>query len=242
LVGGHEVSIIDFDRDIAARPQFPNDYSLLYTIPPLVPDSRMERLLALLDPKPARIVYISTSAVYGDSGGRLVDESAPVDPLTGRARRRVAAEQRLRTWCVRHHCDWIILRAPAIYGPDRLSLDRLQKGEPVLAESDAHPGNRIHVDDLVRCCIAAMQSDAPSGIYNVADGDFRSASWFANTVARIAGLPRPPEISRHEAEETFSEMRMSFLNESRRLDNTKMRQVLSVEPRDPEAGIRDSLS
>ena len=240
---GHEVAAIDFDRDISNQPRLPNDYSLLYTVPPPATkhDSRLERLVALLNPAPARIVYISTSGVYGDRAGQLIDETTPVNPHTDRAWRRVNAERLLQKWCAQHHCELSVLRTPAIYGPARLGIERLHRGDAVLVESDTHPGNRIHVDDLVNCCIAALHRDVGAGIYNIGDGDFRSASWFAKAVARHAGIPEPPEISREAAEKTFPEVRMSFLSESRRLDNTKMREILRVEPRDPEKGIRDSL-
>jgi nucleoside-diphosphate-sugar epimerase len=135
----------------------------------------------------------------------------------------------------------VVLRVAAIYGPDRLGLARILTTMPVLAEGEANPGNRIHVDDLVKCCIAAMDCTNPEGTYNVSDGDYRSATWFAKRVARLSGLAEPPEVSRLEAERTFPARRLSFLAESRRLDITRMRDILGVQPRDPETGIRQSL-
>jgi len=116
-------------------------------------------------------------------------------------------------------------------------------GMPVLAEDSTNPGNRIHVDDLADCCVAALEPGVPAGIFNVGDGDHRSATWFTNEVARQAGLSRPPEISREAAAKEFSPMRLSFLSESRRVDTSKMRRVLGVTPRyaNPEDGIRASL-
>ena len=113
----------------------------------------------------------------------------------------------------------------------------------MLDERDANPGNRIHVDDLVSCCIAAADLDTPAGIYNVGDGDTRSSTWFSCEVARQLGIEPGPRISRAEAAEQFSAMRMSFLSESRIVDTTRMREVLGVEPRyaNAEDGIRDSL-
>ncbi len=77
----------------------------------------------------------------------------------------------------------------------------------------------------------------------MADGDHRSGTWFTNTVAEIAGLAPPPEISRADAETKFSETRLSFLDESRILDTSKMRNVLGFRPRyaNAEDGIRASL-
>lgn len=223
--------------------EFPPNYAVLYTIPPSgrPGDDRLNNFLAALDPAPARFVYISTSGVYGDRAGQLTDESVAARPETDRGQRRLATELLLTKWCADNDCQLTILRTPAIYGPDRLGLDRVRNGEPVLAERDAHPGNRIHVDDLASCCIAAFRDDVPVGIYNVGDGDYRSASWFTGKVAEMAGLPPPPEVSREQAKQVFSPARLSFLNESRRLDNSKMRETLGIQPRDPETGIRDSI-
>jgi nucleoside-diphosphate-sugar epimerase len=137
----------------------------------------------------------------------------------------------------------VILRAPGIYGPGRLPLERLEEGGAFLTEEDASPGNRIHVDDLASCCIAALGEDAPAGIYNVGDGDNRSATWFAHEVARQAALPEPRLISRAQAEQEFSPARLAFLSSSRIVDTRKMREVLGVTPRysNPEDGIRASL-
>ncbi len=115
---------------------------------------------------------------------------------------------------------------------------------PVLREEDATPGNRIHVDDLAACCVAALAPAIPAGLYNVGDNDHRSSTWFTGEVARQAGLPPPREISRAQAEREFSVQRMSFLRESRVVDTAKMRDVLGVTPRyaNPEDGIRASLA
>ena len=108
---------------------------------------------------------------------------------------------------------------------------------------EAPPGNRIHVDDLASCCLQVLDAATIPGVYNLGDGDHRSSSWFAKTVADIAGLTAPPEIPMAEATRTFSESRLSFLQESRRLDTSKMREVLGVVPRYEDAtdGIRASL-
>ena len=242
---GLVVETVDFS-DAFALPDMPTPSAVLYTVPPEPDgetDSRLARFLDRYRPTPSRLVYLSTSGVYGDRGGELIDESAEPRPTTPRALRRRAAEQILERWCGDHGVDLTVLRVPGIYGPGRLGLERLAAGEPVLRDADAGPGNRIHVDDLATCCIAAMQPDAPPGIYNVGDGDYRSSAVFSRAVAAIAGLPAPREITLAEAKTRFSAMRLSFLGESRRLDVTRMRTVLGVTPRygDPEDGIRASL-
>jgi nucleoside-diphosphate-sugar epimerase len=149
----------------------------------------------------------------------------------------------LRRWCSKKECELFVLRAPAIYGPGRLGIDKIRTGKAILREAESNPGNRIHVDDLAACCIAAMTGKKAPGIYNVADGDFRSPTWFANTVAEMAGLDPPPTITRAQAKETLSAARLSFLSESRKLDTRKMRETLKFSPvyTNAEDGIRASL-
>jgi nucleoside-diphosphate-sugar epimerase len=225
------------DLDTAAKLPLtlPDAYRVLYTVPPSPAhsdDLRLARLLAWLAPKPARFVYISTTGVYGDCGGALVDESAALRPASDRARRRVAAEALLRSWAAEHAVPCYVLRTPAIYGPGRLGLERIHERLPLIAAKDAYPGNRIHVADLVRCCLAALCGDAPPGIYNVGDGDYRSPTWFSQEVARQAGLAALPEIARSTA------------GECRRVVTERMREKLGVTPEYANAaeGIRASLT
>lgn len=234
--------IVDFDSLATLNAPLPARYAVLYTCPPDdADDSRLGRFLAALPHAPARFVYISTTGVYGDCRGAVVTEATPVNPDNRLSRPRVAAEQRLTAWAREHDGDLVILRVPGIYGPGRLGIERIRAGEACLDEEDASPGNRIHVDDLVSCCLAALAADTPAGIYNVGDGDHRSATWFAGEVARQAGLAAPRTIGREQAEREFSPMRLAFLGASRRVDTRKMREVLGVTPRTPERGISDSL-
>ena len=206
-------------------------------------DARLASLLARCADVPQRFVYLSTTGVYGNRDAALVDETSEPHPESVQAQRRLAAETLLQDWSRERGTTPIILRVPGIYGPGRLGLDRIRAGTPVLDEEDANPGNRIHVDDLVTCCIAALSPDVPGGVYNVGDGDTRSTTWFTNEVARQATLPPPPTVSREEAERTFSPMRLSFLRESRIVDITKMRSTLGVHPKytNPADGIAASL-
>ncbi|MDH3533667.1 MAG: NAD-dependent epimerase/dehydratase family protein [Gammaproteobacteria bacterium] len=236
--------VFDLDTATSLPVNLPDDYAIVYTVPPAGnPDHRLERFLPLLDPTPRRFVYISTTGVYGDCRGKSVTEATPVNPSNERSARRVAAEKLLEDWARGTNCRLVVLRAPGIYGPGRLGVAQLEAGMPVLNEQSANPGNRIHVDDLVRCCIAALSPAVPAGIYNVGDGDHRSSHWFSNEVARQRGLPPPPEVTMDEARQQFSPQRLSFVTESRVVDTTKMRDVLGVTPRyaNPEDGIRDSV-
>jgi nucleoside-diphosphate-sugar epimerase len=237
---------LDLDSDSRLRLELPQRYAVIYSVPPAPDqpgDPRLSRFLAMLPHAPERFVYLSTTGVYGNRDGDRVDESSEPRPESASAERRLAAERMLAEWCTGRQTTAVVLRVPGIYGPGRLGTDRIRAGMPVLEEKAANPGNRIHVDDLATCCVAALSSSVPDGIYNVGDGDHRSGSWFSNEVARQAGLPPPPTIGLAEAQETFSPMRLAFLRESRIVDTTKMRQLLGVVPKYSDAadGIAASL-
>lgn len=237
----------DLDEDAREPIDIAPTTAIVYTVPPRGDDGndrRLEGLLSSLSVAPARFVYLSTTGVYGDHRGGLVDESVPATPATDRARHRVAAEQLLEGWARDNDVALVVLRVPGIYGPGRLGINRIRERLPVIEESDAGPGNRIHVDDLVSAIRAGLAEKTPAGVYNVGDGDNRSATAFTAEVARQAGLEMPPQISMREARETLSPMRLSFLQESRRLDLTRMQTVLKPELRytDPADGIAAALA
>ena len=239
----HERAVkMDIDSGSAVPAELADDWTLLYTVPPATDsdgDPRLGGFLEALPSVPTRVVYLSTTGVYGDRGGAVVDEDATPNPETGRARRRIHAETLLADWCRERDSEFVILRVPGIYGPGRLGVQRIRLQTPVIEESGTNPANRIHVDDLAACCLRALDRNTPGGIYNVGDGDDRSSTWFTMEVARQAGLDAPPTITRREAEKTFSEARLSFLRESRRIDTTRMREILRPEMKyaDPVQGI-----
>jgi len=207
-------------------------------------DPRTRTLLDSLCGLPDRMVYMSTTGVYGDAQGGPVDEDTPPAPSSGRASARLDAESSVRGWCGARGVPWTILRVPGIYGPGRLPLERLRRGDPSLRESEAGPGNRIHVDDLVSACVAAATVPAAADrIYNVGDGSHASSTEYFATVARLAGLPPPPTVSLSEARARLSPTAFSYLAESRRVDTRRMREELGLSPRyaNLEAGIRASL-
>lgn len=193
-------------------------------------DPRMEHFLAGIaaDRLPLRIVYISTTGVYGDCGGAWITEAQPVNPRTPRGKRRLSAENALRTWSAQTGVPVVILRVPGIYGPGRLPAERIRKGLPVLREEEAPYSNRIHADDLARICMAAMQRGTPGAVYNVADNQPTTMSHYFNRIADTLGLPRPPAVSMSEAREQLTAAMLSFIEESRRIDNRKMREELGV--------------
>ena len=106
------------------------------------------------------------------------------------------------------------------------------------------PANRIHVEDLTRCCVTALTTEVAAGIYNVGDGDHRSATWFSLTVASLAGVPSPPQISYQEALQTFAEGRLAYIAQSRRLNSRKLLDEMGamISYSNAEDGIRASLT
>ena len=246
-VGVRAIAIdLDRVRPGVTIPERLDQEAIVYLTPPPVlgeSDLRLDRFLQLATVPPHTFVYMSTTGVYGDTDGAVVDESSTVQPRTDRARRRVSAEEMTRVWCNERRVRRVVLRVPGIYGPDRLPLERLRHIEPVVREREAGINNRIHVDDLVEACARAITNPEARGVYNVTDGKPLSSTAFMNLVAKVAGLPPPPQVSMEEAQLTFSPERLSFLNESRRVSNERMLKHLGVALKygNVEEGIRASL-
>ena len=224
----------DLDRPETLAPLVGWADAVLHTAPPPASgegDPRTAHLLEAIGRGgiiPARVVYLSTTGVYGDCGGALVDETRPVNPQTARAKRRVDAESRLQRWCAEKGAALIVLRVPGIYAADRLSIDRLRAGIPVLREEDDVYTNHIHADDLAAICIRAMEDSAPAGVYNASDDSkLRMSEWF-DLLADRSGLPRPPRIARAAAGGRISPEMLSYTGESRRLVNAKLKRELGV--------------
>ncbi len=193
-------------------------------------DMRTRRLLAVLSlgRLPGRLVYISTSGVYGDCGGAIVSETHPLNPQTARAQRRADAERQIRGWARRNHVQASILRVPGIYAADRLPLDRLRHGLPCIADSEDSYTNHIHADDLARIAAAALRHGKACRVYHASDDSRMKTGEYFDAVADASGLPRPPRISRAEAQRVLPETLLSFMNESRRLTNWRMKRELGV--------------
>ena len=212
---------------------------VLHAAPPSesgVRDERTRNLVAVLSGArmlPRRVVYISTSGVYGDCSGAWVDESRPVRPQTDRARRRVDAEQVLGDWGHRRGVEIVVLRVPGIYAADRLPLERLKSGAPVLRAEDDVYTNHVHADDLAAICVRALERDAPAGLYNAADDTELKMGDYFDLVADRFRLARPPRVSRAEGEQVIPPTLASFMRESRRLVNRRLKEALGVRLRYP---------
>ncbi|WP_039784932.1 sugar nucleotide-binding protein [Herbaspirillum huttiense] len=196
-------------------------------------DRRTRNLAAIL-PEGARLVYVSTTGVYGDCAGASFDETRSVRPQNTRAVRRVDAETVLRAWARRRHGKFSILRVPGIYAADRLPLERLHKGLPALVAVEDVYTNHIQADDLARVADAALRLGAPNRVYHaVDDTDLKMGDYF-DAVADAAGLSRPPRLPRSELERSVSPMMLSFMSESRRLHNARIKNELGVRLRYPD--------
>jgi len=226
--------------------------ALLHLAPPPADgssDSRTRNLIDALErPAPEaagarplrRLVYVSTSGVYGDCGGEEVDESRLPHPATARARRRADAEQVLLAWGARRGVDVAVLRVPGIYAGDRLPLERIRAQTPVLFAEDDVYTNHIHADDLARVLMCALQRAAPGACYNASDDTVMKMGDYFDLVADTFGLPRPPRISRAQAADRLPAELLSFMGESRRLLNRRMKDELGVTLRYPT--VREGLA
>lgn len=230
----HSITAAPGDLDHPATLSAPSAGAVTYYFAPPpakgTTDPRMRNFLNAIAPNalPSRVVYISTSGVYGDVHGAWVTEESPTNPTTDRSRRRLDAEQSLRAWCDENNVPFVILRVPGIYGPGRLPIDVVKSGRPILRESESGYTNRIHADDLAAICVRAGEPDAPPGIYNVSDGQPGTMAQYFKAVADLIGVPHPPEVSLEEAQRVLSAEMMSYLTESRRVDNHKMLRELGI--------------
>lgn len=196
-------------------------------------DRRSRHLSAIL-PEGGRLVYVSTSGVYGDCGGALIDETRPVAPRNARAARRVDAERVLRGWARRAGARLAILRVPGIYADDRLPLERLRQGTPALAAADDVYTNHIHADDLARIVALALFRGLPGRVYHAVDDTRMTMAAYFDAVADAFGMARPPRLARAELAAAVSPMLLSFMSESRRMVNARIKGELGVRLRHPQ--------
>lgn len=229
-----------FDFDLTGQ-------EIYYFAPPSTTDKcdhRMDSFLSVCKTQPpAKIVYISTSGVYGDCNGAWVDETQALAPISDRATRRVYAERALVNFCQQHETTFVILRVGGIYGPGRLPIQRLSTITVVCPE-EAPYSNRIHVSDLANICYLAMQKNCDNEIFNVSDGNATTMTDYYYKLADFAGLPRPPCVAMSEANEELSSGMLSFINESRRLSTKKLHAQLNVTIQFPNltSGLKDCFS
>ena len=232
------------------------DYVLHFAPPPAhgEQDTRTRALVAALASRsslPQRIVYISTTGVYGDCAGAWVDETTPCRPASARARRRVDAERRLRRlgrcpgWGAgRRGVRVSIVRAPGIYAAERLPLARLQRGDPVLCAAEDVFTNHIHAEDLARLCVLALFRARSGRVYNAVDASVLKMGDYFDLVADRFGVARPPRMPREALQARLSPMALSFMSESRRIRGQRILRELRTALRYPTVadGVAAALS
>lgn len=244
-----DAHLLDLDQSIdpADLTWLPAGARIIYLVPPPPigeVDQRFDCFLSALSGcAPSRLVYVSTTAVYGNCGGGWVDEQCPTRPNTKRGKRRLNAENQLKHWCAERNISWAILRVAAIYGPGRLQLSAIEAQQAMIAAEQSPPGNRIHVDDLVQACVVVLNSNDNQQIFNVSDNNPIPRIEFCQLVAKHAQLPQPPAQSFDDYWQQASESQRSFLKGARKVDSRRLVEKLGVTLKypKPEAGIVASL-
>ena len=175
--------------------------------------------------------YLSSTGVYGDTGGAWVDESAP----TGSGRRSARAQWDA-AWLARRAR---VFRLPGIYGPGRSAVERVREGKARRIDLPGQVFSRIHVADIATGVIAAL--DAPPGAYNLADDRPTSQNAVIEEACRLLGVEPPPMQSLEKA--GLSPQARAFYSENRRVANGKAKRTLGWSPRFPDyrSGLRDCL-
>ncbi|MFZ5542095.1 MAG: SDR family oxidoreductase [Pseudomonadota bacterium] len=237
----------DLDRPVTLQRLAGLADAVLHLAPPQgagAQDLRTRQLLAALARRGGvpRLVYASTTGVYGDRGGAWLDETAALAPRSDRAHRRVDAEARVRWYGRAFGARVSVLRVPGIYAANRPGghpRERLQQALPVLRAEDDVYTNHIHADDLARACVLALHRGAPQRVYHASDDTELKMGDYFDLAADLCGLPRPPRVSRAEAQAAMSPLRLSFMSESRRLRNQRLKRELRLKLRYPS--VKDGL-
>lgn len=232
-LAAHGISAHAVDLDLAAPPARGAVYWLAPPPGHGLVDTRLRRWLASARDV-RRVVYVSTSAVYGDCGGAWIDETQPLAPATARGHRRADAEQALAEWAAAGGGDYVVARVPGIYGPGRLPERRLRAATPLPLIDEAPWTNRIHADDLAGALIQAMRFGAPARAYHLADGQPTTMTDYFLRCAALLGLPPPPLLPLAEALAVMPPALASFMTENKRLRIERMREDLHVSLRYPD--------
>ncbi len=229
------VQSIELDMDnMHSLPAEIQDSELYYLIPPPkqgLLDTRSRRVIELLSEqglKPAKIVLISTTGVYGDCNGEWVTEKSTTNPQAERGQRRLDAERQWLAWCEEFNVEINVLRVPGIYALSRIPRQRLENKMPVVRAQESGYSNRIHADDLAMVAVSAMHKPIAGEVFNVTDGSPGTISEYLQAACVVLGLPPLAEVSMSEAEAELSSAMLSYLSESRKISNQKMLSKLKV--------------
>jgi len=192
-----------------------------------------------LSAPPARIIYMSATSVYSETEGGTVTEESPAEPHSAMGKRRLDAERAFLGLGQAAGVPVIILRVSGIYGPGRLPLMQISQGQPLLNEEESGPSNRIHADDLAAVCRAAADRGEGGDIFNVSDGHPSSMTSYFNACADLLGYPRQPQVSMAEARRVMSPLMLSYVSDSRVVDNSRMLERLNIRLKYPS--MREGL-
>lgn len=206
---------------------------LIYLVPPPgggIADSRARNFIAHISEtgKPSKILYMSATSVYSGADAQVVTEESPTNPDSAMGKRRLDAETAFREYGSARSVPTVILRVSGIYGPGRLPLMQISQGQPLLNEDESGPSNRIHADDLTAVCIAAVEKGKGGEIFNISDGLPSSMTSYFNACADALGLPRQPLITFEEARRVMSPLMLSYVSQTRIVDNRRMLDRLKV--------------
>ena len=238
---------IDFDK-ITNDMSYVEDSVIVYMAPPDTVSLKDKRLTKFLNKisnyKIKKFIYISTSGVYGNCNGNIVNEKNNLNPLTDRAKRRVNAETQIQKFCLRRDIGGIIFRVPGIYGRNRLPIKRIKERDPLIKIEESRTTNLIHVSDLTRLVIKALRlTNKETEIVNVSDGKAVTTTKYYEIIYKALNIKLPEYISYEQAMSMYDDKRASFLKESRVLDVTKMKQLFPncIKYEKLEDGIKESL-
>ena len=174
------------------------------------------------------LVYLSTTGVYGDTGGASVSETAPLRPFSERSERRVAAEA---DWLELHHAHGLpvhVFRLAGIYGPGRSTFGQIRRRAAKRIDKPGHAFSRIHVDDIAGVLAASIGKPNPGAIYNVCDNEPAPPAEVTEYACHLLGVDVPPLEDFETARQRMSPMALSFWNDNRRVDNRRIREELGV--------------
>ena len=239
---------VDFDKEKFDITEIVGESTIIYMTPPNKErdgDPRLENFLNnIKNSNLERIVYISTSGVYGDCGGLSVTEDAELKPLTDRAKKRVIAEKMVMKHSAVCNTNYVILRVPGIYGLGRLPLSKIREREPLIIKDECKITNLINVEDLARVVWRVIKDNIKNEIINVSDGTPITSTEYYLKIYDELEIEYPPFIKMKEAGKYYSEERMSFMSESRILDVTKMNRLFGdcIKYSNISDGIKRSLS
>ena len=230
---GFRASAASFDdRDSISLPDMSGSI-LYYFVPPPgggISDTRARNFIEVLKNglSPAKLIYMGATSVYSESSGGIVTEESPTEPLSAMGKRRLDAERVFQEYGRTAGVATIILRVSGIYGPGRLPLTQVSQGQPLLREEESGPSNRIHADDLADICLAAAARGEAGDIFNVSDGHPSSMTSYFNACADLLGYPRQPQVSLEEARRVMSPLMLSYITESRIVDNASLLERLGI--------------